>query len=55
VFFLPSGFLLGVIVSSDGRGDLRRMPKNLDEFGVVVMIVGKEKEPPSGDPNARAP
>ena len=48
--FLPSEFLLGVRVSSDGRGDLRRMLKNLDEFGVVVMIVGKEPELCCSDP-----
>ncbi len=38
IVFLPSEILLGVRVSSDGRGDLRSMLRNLDEFGVVVMV-----------------
>ncbi|KAF8260279.1 hypothetical protein EI94DRAFT_1706431, partial [Lactarius quietus] len=35
---LPAEVLLGT--SSDGHGDLRRIPKILDEFGEVVMVVG---------------
>jgi hypothetical protein len=37
--FLPSGVLL-VVVSSDGRGDLRMIPSILDVLGEVDMVVG---------------